>query len=297
MAPTARPSNALWRPRHGPRYDQDARPQGRRHRLDDLQPAGEAQRRLLRDVGRDPQDHRRLRGRSGRPRHRADGRRRQGVRIRRRHLGVRQEARPRRDDRDLRQGGIDGAIGDRQREQADHRHDPRPVRRRRRRDHAQHRYPHLRPRQLLRGAGGAARPRLSGVRDQAAGRYRRAGVRQGDLLHGEPVHGRGRAHHGSRQPRRAGRGTRGLRSQICSNHRRQCADDDQGRQARDPRRDPGSPTSATRPRSTRRSTPASPARTTSKAVAPSWRSAAPPSRDGEEALRGRGASRCPSKRA
>ena len=48
--------------------------------------------------------------------------------------------------------------------------------------------------------------RLQVSRHQAAGRYRRAGVRQGDLLHGRQVHGRGRAHHGARQPRGAGAG-------------------------------------------------------------------------------------------
>ena len=138
-------------------------------------------------------DSRRLRRRQRDPRRGADRRRRQGVRLGRRHLEVRQRAR---DDR----GGA-----------RLQRHNPtRPI-------PAIAEFPKptiamirgyciggglglavvLRPAHLLRqfavrGAGGEARPRLRLYRAQAARRHRRAVLRQGDFLHRAPVRRRRR---------------------------------------------------------------------------------------------------------
>ena len=57
----------------------------------------------------------------------------------------------------------------------------------------------------VRRAGRQARARLRLCRREAAGRRGRAVLRQGDLLHGAPVHRRGGADHGPRQPGGAGR--------------------------------------------------------------------------------------------
>ena len=122
-----------------------------------------------------------------------------------------------------------------------------------------------------------ARRRLRLCRHQAAGRHRRAGVRQGDLLHRRQIHGRGRAHHGSRQPRRAaGRSSRATCTRFASTisgnapltiKAAKLAID---AAVEDPER-------RRLAASRRRSRRASPAATTSRAAAPSWRSASRPS--------------------
>ncbi len=98
--------------------------------------------------------------------------------------------------------------------QAHHRHDPRHLHRRRPGHRAQHRRAHLLGQLGVCRAGGEARPRLQLCRHQAAGRHRRALLRQGDLLLGQQVHCRGRAHHGARQPRGTGGRARELRAQA-----------------------------------------------------------------------------------
>ena len=57
-------------------------------------------------------------------------------------------------------------------------------------------------------------------RHQEAGRRRRAVLRQGNLLHRAAFHRRRGAADGPRQSRRAGRGTRSLRQELCRHDRR-----------------------------------------------------------------------------
>ena len=54
------------------------------------------------------------------------------------------------------------------------------------------------------------------------------GLRQGDLLLGQQVHCRGRAHHGARQPRGAGGRARGYCERLCRHRQRQRAPHHQG---------------------------------------------------------------------
>ena len=91
-----------------------------------------------------------------------------------------------------------------ERDQADHRHDPRLLHGRRRRRGARLRPAHRRRKRAVRHPRGEARHRLSRRRRHAADRAGRAGLRQGDLLHGAALHRRRGAGHGARQPRAAG---------------------------------------------------------------------------------------------
>ena len=72
-------------------------------------------------------------------------------------------------------------------------------------------------------AGRQARPRLPVSRAEEARRRGRHLLRQGDLLHGAPVRRRGGAHHGPRQPRRAGGRARSLCEEIRRHDRRKRA--------------------------------------------------------------------------
>ena len=168
--------------------------------------------RVARHVAGDPGDPRPFRARPRGAGDRAPGRRRQGVRLRRRHLAVRAAALLARDHRAVRRhrrGRQYPAAGH---PQADHRHDPRLLHRRRRRRGVAMRPAHRRRQCALRHAGGAARPGLSLGRGQEAGRSGRPGLRQGDLLHRAPVRRRRGARHGARQPRPA----RGRARALCA---------------------------------------------------------------------------------
>ena len=110
---------------------QDALPQGGQRRLRDLQQSGAPQRRLARHVGGGRRDARRLPQRQqhqGRGGHR---RRRQGVRVGRRHLEVREGALQRGGGRALQRGRREELRRVPRVPEADHRHDPRLLHRRR----------------------------------------------------------------------------------------------------------------------------------------------------------------------
>ncbi len=99
--------------------------------------------------------------------------------------------------------------------EADHRHDPRLLRRRRHGDRELLRPAHLFRGRALRRAGRQARPRLRLRRRQAADRPGRPLLHQGDLLHRAPVQRHGGGRDGAGQPHggepRAGILRQGLR--------------------------------------------------------------------------------------
>ena len=166
-----------------------------------LQQAAEAQRHLDRHVGGDPGHPRRVREGSGDPRRRRDRRRRQGLRLGRRHLGVREGAQHARAGRLLRQDRRGRQRAPQQVLQADDRPHPRLLHRRRPGGVAALRHPHRLGQQQVRRAGGAARPRLSRQRPQDPDGSGRAVPRQGDLLHGAALLRAGSARHGAGHPR------------------------------------------------------------------------------------------------
>ena len=133
---------------------------------------------------------RRLRRRQGDPRRGAHRRRRQGLRVGRRHLQVRERALQQGGDRALQRRGREGQHRGLRIPQADHRDDPRLLHRRRRRPGAVLRPAHLLGQFQIRRAGRQARPRLRLQGHQEAGRRGRAVLRQGNLLHRAPVHRR-----------------------------------------------------------------------------------------------------------
>ena len=121
-------------------------------------------------------------------RHRPQGRGRQGVRVGRRHLGIRAGAVLARGDRALRGDRHRGAARDRERRQADDRDDPRLLFGRRRRRRACVRTAHRLGECALRHPGGAPRHLLSPARHHPPHRAGGAGLRQGDLLYRAPLH-------------------------------------------------------------------------------------------------------------
>ena len=157
--------------RHDPDSSRDSRrrhaadrknalPQGRQRRLRDLQQSRAPQRRVARHVAGGGRDARRLPQRQQHQGGGGDRRRRQGLRVRRRHLALREGA--------LQRGGGEALQRGRREElrrlprvpEADHRHDPRLLHRRRHgaRDLLRHAHRH---REVdLRGAGGQARAGL-----------------------------------------------------------------------------------------------------------------------------------------
>ena len=134
----------------------------------------------------------------------------------------------------------------------------------------------------LRGAGGQARAGLRLCRPEAAGRRRRPGLRQGNLLHRAPVRRPGGARHGPRQPRGAVGRARNVRENHHRHDLRQRAAHHQGGEDT-----PSTKSSRKNPSATSRAPPkwwrsASPATTTTKAAPPSWKSASRslPAREG-----------------
>ena len=114
------------------------------------------------------------------------GRGRPGLRLGRRHLGVREGALDARAGRLLRQDRRGRQRAPDQVLQADHRPHPRLLRRRRRGGVADLRHPHRLGQLQVRRAGGAAWPRLPRGRHQDPDGRGRARLRQGDLLHRPP---------------------------------------------------------------------------------------------------------------
>src|SRR5260370_1407686 len=160
---------------------------------------------------------------AGDPRRGRDRRGRPGFRIGSRHLGVREGALDAGAGRPLRQDRRGRQRPSRQVFQADHRPDPRLLRRRRRRRLADLRHPY-RLRQLqVRRARGQARPWLPGSRHQDVDGHGRPGLRQGDLLHRPHVQRPGSAGHGPDQPGRAGCRARRLCRQLLQADRRERA--------------------------------------------------------------------------
>ena len=116
--------------------------------------------------------------------------------------------------------------------QADHRHDPRLLHRRRHGGGGVLRPAHLLRQFEIRRSGRQARPRLRPQPRPAAGRPHRPGLRQGNVLHRAPVRrARGRED-GAREPRRRRRPARGDDRRDDADDRRQRAAHRALRQAR-----------------------------------------------------------------
>ena len=130
-------------------------------------------------------------------------RRRQGLRVRRRHFEIRERARQSRSRALLRRQVRSRLCQHLRISQADHRHDPRLLHRRRARAGDLLRPAHRHRQFALRGAGRQARAGLRLCGPEAPGRHRRPGLRQGNLLHRAPVRRPGSARHGPGQPRGA----------------------------------------------------------------------------------------------
>ena len=107
--------------------------------------------------------------------------------------------------------------------QADHRHDPRLLHRRRARARGLLRSADLLRQFAFRGARREAWAGLLLCRPAPARRCGRAGLRPGNLLHGAAVRHRGGARDGPGQSRRARGRARGLCEELRRDHRRQCA--------------------------------------------------------------------------
>ena len=164
----------------------------------------------------------------------------------------------------------------------DHRQDPGLLHRRRRQRRRLLRSARLHGGCQVRHPRRQARPRLRLYRRQPARRNRRRQPRDGAVLYGAPGDRAGGLRHGPRQPRGAGRRDRCRDRRVDRHDRRERADDDrhhQGRRARDRK---AREQARSRPRSTAWSRPASSPPTTSKAAAPSWKSASRSSKASNE---------------